>query len=178
MKVLRTIRLDSSDTFVFENPAQPGEWAVSGAFVFASGDPSSLKGKARAAFRSGFLGIHSLGWSTLVQIVEATETERARAVDVLAHHLAERFGAPNVAMARAAAEQEIDFAVSLADHPNGMLAAVSRTIEGGSIRERFRSLRPAANRPTSAYAFLQASGEDEEPTEEVDLISLTSRVYR
>src|SRR6516225_1233578 len=96
MKALRTIRLDSSDTFLFENAAQPGEWAVSGAFVFASIDPSSLKGKARAAFRSGFLGINSLGWSTLVQIVEATEAERARAVDVLAHHLRERFGAPNL----------------------------------------------------------------------------------
>jgi hypothetical protein len=178
MKALRTIRLDRSDTFVFENAAQSGEWAVSGAFVFASIDPSSLKGKARTAFRSGFLGIHSLGWSTLVQIVEATKEERARAVDVLAHHLTERFGAPNGAMARAAAEQEIDFAVSLADHPSGTLAAVARTIEGGSIRERFRSLRPAANRPTSAYAFLQASGEDEEPVQEIDLISLTSRVAR
>jgi hypothetical protein len=178
MKALRTIRLDSSDTFVFENAAQPGEWAVSGAFVFASVDASSLKGKARAAFRSGFLGIHSLGWSTLVQIVEATEAERARAVDVLTHRLTQHFGAPNEAMARAAAEQEIDFAVSLADHPSGTLAAVARTIEGGSMREKFRSLHPATNRPTSAYAFLQASGEDEEPTDEVDLISLARRVYR
>ena len=178
MKALRTIRLDSSDTFLFENAAQPGEWAVSGAFIFASIDPSSLKGKARAAFRSGFLGINSLGWSTLVQIVEATEAERARAVDVLAHHLRERFGAPNLAMARAAAEQEIDFAVSLADHPSGMLAAVSRRSEGGSIRESFRSLRPAADKPTSAYAFLQASAEDEQPAEEVDLISLARRVAR
>jgi hypothetical protein len=162
---------------VFEFAAQPGEWAVSGAFVFATIDPGNLKGKARAAFRSGFLGIDSLGWSTLVQIVEATETERARAVDVLAHHLAERFGAPNLAEARAAAEQEIDFAVSLADRPSGIFAAVSRTIEGGSIRESFRSLRPA-NKPSCAYAFLQASGEDEEPAEEVDLISLTRRVAR
>jgi len=177
MKALRTIRLDSSDAFVFENAAQPGEWGISGAFVFASIDPSSLKGKARAAFRSGFLGIDSLGWSTLVQIVEATETERARAVDVLAHHLTRRFGAPNLAVARAAAEQEIDFAVSLADHPSGMLAAVSRTTQGGSIRESFRSLRPAANKP-SAYAFLQAAGEGGEPVEEVDLISLTQRVAR
>jgi hypothetical protein len=127
---------------------------------------------------SGFLGIHALGWSTLVQIVAATETERAHAVDVLAHRLAERFGAPNMAMARAAAEQESDFAGSLADHPSGTLAAVARTIEGGSMRERFRSLRPAASRPTNANAFLQASGEDEEPTQEVDLISLTGRVAR
>ena len=33
MKLLRTIRLDPSDTFVFERAAEPGEWAVSGAFM-------------------------------------------------------------------------------------------------------------------------------------------------
>jgi hypothetical protein len=34
LKLPRTIRLDPSDTFVFERAADPGEWAVSGAFVF------------------------------------------------------------------------------------------------------------------------------------------------
>ena len=34
LKFPRTIRLDPSDTFVFERAAEPGEWAVSGAFVF------------------------------------------------------------------------------------------------------------------------------------------------
>ena len=178
MKALRTIRLDSSDTFVFEHAAQPGEWAVSGAFVFASDDPSKLKGKARAAFRSGFLGIDTLGWSTLVQIVDATETERARALDMLAQRLVEHFGAPSLAIARGAAKEEIDFAVALADQPSGMLAAVSRTTEGGSIRESFRSLQPAANKLASAYAFLQAQDEDEEPKEEIDLPSLAKRPSR
>ena len=70
MKLLRTIRLDPSDTFVFERAAEPGEWAVSGAFVFWDADPAALSGKARAAFRGGFLGVESLGRSTLVQIVE------------------------------------------------------------------------------------------------------------
>ena len=37
MKLLRTIRLDPSDTFVFEMPAEPGEWAVSGAFEYWGG---------------------------------------------------------------------------------------------------------------------------------------------
>ena len=66
MKLLRTIRLEASDTFVFDQPAEPGEWAVSGAFAFWGGDPTVLEGKARTAFRSGFLGVSSLGWSTLV----------------------------------------------------------------------------------------------------------------
>ena len=50
MKLLRTIRLDPSDTFVFERAAEPGEWAVSGAFMFSDADPNQLDGKPRAAF--------------------------------------------------------------------------------------------------------------------------------
>ena len=49
MKLLRTIRLDPSDTFVFDRSAEPGEWAVTGTFMFADDDPSVLEGKARAA---------------------------------------------------------------------------------------------------------------------------------
>ena len=80
MKLMRTIRLDPSDTFVFDPPAEPGEWAVSGAFAFWDSDPATLEGKARTAFRSGFLGVETLGWSTLVQIVEASAEDRAALV--------------------------------------------------------------------------------------------------
>ncbi|MET0220165.1 MAG: DUF6505 family protein, partial [Tardiphaga sp.] len=45
MKLLRTIQLDISDTFVFEQAAAPGEWAVSGAFMFAGQDIARLQGK-------------------------------------------------------------------------------------------------------------------------------------
>jgi hypothetical protein len=50
VKLLRTIQLDASDSFVYEKAAEPGEWAVSGAFVFAQDDPANLRGKARRAF--------------------------------------------------------------------------------------------------------------------------------
>ena len=96
MKLLRTIRLDPSDTFVFDKAAEPGEWAVTGTFMFTEGDPSALQGKARAAFRSGFLGVASLGWSTLVQIVEASDDARLAAIDILAKQLVTHFGAPTV----------------------------------------------------------------------------------
>ena len=33
-KLLRTIRLDPSDAFVFTRAAEPGEWAVPGTFLF------------------------------------------------------------------------------------------------------------------------------------------------
>src|SRR3954452_21707004 len=80
----RTIRLDPSDTFVFERAAAPGEWAVSGAFVFWNQDFDKLGQKQRVALRSGFLGIDSLGWSTLAVVTEATEAERLAMIERLA----------------------------------------------------------------------------------------------
>jgi uncharacterized protein DUF6505 len=172
MKLLRTIRLDPSDTFVFERAAEPGEWAVSGAFMFWDSDPARMEGKKRAAFRAGFLGVHSLGWSTLVQIVEASADDRRAAVDTLAKHLVAEFGAPSIADAAAAAEEEFTFAASLCDHPLDTLIAVHRTVENGEIREAFRTLRPRGDRkPMRAYAFLEVEGE-EEPGETVDLAKL------
>ena len=170
MKLLRTIRLDPSDTFIFERAAEPGEWAVPGAFVFAHQDVQGLEGKQRAAFRSGFVGIETFGWSTLSQVVEASETDRASAVELLAQRLVAHFGAPDLATARVAAEEELAFAASLSDHPNGMLVALSRQYEGGAIRETFRTLTPAVGlAPARAYAFLEVAGEEEDSIDQVDL---------
>ncbi len=126
MKLLRTIRLDASDTFVFDVPAEAGDWAVSGAFVFWDKDAANLEGKARAAFRSGFLGVKSLGWSTLAQVVEATVAERAALVDTLADQLIQHFGAPTIEAAKAAAEEEVAFAESLCTIPQDSVIAVHR----------------------------------------------------
>ncbi len=172
MRLLRTIRLDPSDTFVFERAADPGEWAVSGAFMFADADPDALVGKSRAAFRAGFLGVASLGWSTLVQIVEATQEDRDRLVDALGRQLHERLGAPDLAAARAAAEEEVAFAASLCDHPRDTLIAVRRTFEDGAIREAFRTLHPRGTRkPMRAFSCLEVESE-EESNEEIHLVAL------
>ena len=173
MKLLRTIRLDASDTFVFEKAAEPGEWAISGAFAFARRDPATLQGKARTAFRAGFLGLRSLGRSTLAQIVEATEHDRETVLDMLARQLVARFGAPDLATAHHAAEDEIAFTASLCDHPPGVLIAVTRNLENGTIREAFRTLRPRAGAATHrAFEFLEVIGEDESVQEPVDLRKL------
>ncbi len=174
MKLLRTIRLDPSDTFVFARAAEPGEWAVAGAFAFASDDPTAISGKARAAFRSGFLGVQSLGWSTLVQIVEASEQDRVTLIDTLARQLVDNFGAPDLGLALTAAAEEVAFVASLCDHPADTLVAVRRVYEDGAIREAFRTLRPRAGaQRLRAFAFLEVEGE-EEPSEEVDLAGLAS----
>ncbi len=176
MKLLRTIRLDVSDTFVFEKAAEPGEWAVSGAFAFWNSNVAALEGKARSAFRGGFLGVASLGRSTLVQIVEASDDDRQAVVDRLAQQLVAHFGAPTLEQARAAAEEEVAFAESLCSQPQDTLVAVHRTFEDGDVRETFRTLRPrAGQKPARAFSFLEVEGEDEEPAETVDLIGMAVR---
>jgi hypothetical protein len=175
VKLLRTIRLDPSDTFVFDRAAEPGEWAVSGGFMFTGVDPAALPGKARAAFRAGLLGIASLGWSTLAQIVEASEDDRIAAIELLAKQLVAHLGAPSIAEAVAAAEEEIEFASSLCTHPLDTLIAVHRTHEDGDLREAFRTLRPRNGpKPLRAFSFLEVEG-DEEPGEEVDLAALARK---
>ena len=175
----RTIRLDPSDTFVFERAAEPGEWAVSGAFVFWNQDPANLGQKQRVALRSGFLGIDSLGWSTLAIVTEATEADRQAMVERLASQLLEKFGAPDLNAARVAAEEEVAFAASLCDHPPQTLLAVQRSVENGEIRERFRTLRPREDAAGAdrlhaharAFTFHEVEG-DIEPAEEVDLLGM------
>jgi len=188
VRLLRTIRLDASDTFVFEKAAEPGEWAVSGAFAFWDGNPSQLEGKMRAAFRSGFLGISTFGWSTLVQIVDATDEDRRAAVAQLAQNLVSHFGAPTRDAAAAAAEEEIAFAQSLCDQPRDMLVAVHRVFEEGAVRESFRTLRPRGGpRPARAFSFFEVEGDDNSKdakadnidsnsnNDDVDLIGLVAR---
>ena len=186
-KLLRTIRLDPSDSFVFDPPAAPGEWAVPGGFMFDA-DPATYTGRQKQAFRSGFLGLTSFGWSTLAVVVEATSEERASAVEVLAAHLHAHHGAPSLEAARAAAEDEIAYAASLAEHPVQTLVALHRAVTPeGDISEQFRTLSKATARedakmPCSAGAF--AIVEDNDATghgpgeEAVDLSALADAMRR
>ena len=179
LRLPRTIRFDPSDTLVFERAAEPSEWAVPGSFLFWDQDVASLVGKARAAFRAGFVGVRSLGFSTLVVIVEASEAERDEAVEDLARHIHERLGAPDLETARAAAREEIEVAVSLCGPEIGTLIAMHRTWEEGEIRESFRTLRRRAPGEGRLHGGLRAfrliEADDEElPEEHVDLLGLQS----
>jgi hypothetical protein len=179
VKLLKTIRADRSDTFIFDKAAEPGEWAVSGAFVFAHQDPASLTGKARAAFRGGFLGIDSFGWSTLARIVEATEADRTAALELLAAQLVRLFGAPDLSTARVAAEEEIAFAASLCEHPAGMLIAVSRRHEKDLTHEAFRTLQSSAQwKQAPVFTFADVPDEDDAPSELIDLAALANSERR
>ncbi|MCA0423844.1 MAG: DUF6505 family protein [Proteobacteria bacterium] len=173
MKLLRTIRLDPSDGFVFNRAAEPGEWAVAGTFVFWEQPLDGLIGKERAAFRSGLLGVSSLGWSTLAVAVEANEAERSAATEQLATQLCAHFGAPDLALARRAAAEEIAYSATLADVAAGTLVAVHRSVENGDIRERFRTLLPGGDAlHNRAFAFEIV---DDEAPEAVNLMALDQR---
>jgi hypothetical protein len=165
VKLPRTLRLDPSDRFVFEHAAEPGEWAVSGAFVFARADPQALSHKAKVALRSGFLGVASLGWSTLTEVAEGDFDAVAAA---LAARLRSHFGAPDDASALAAAREEVAFAGSLCDLPLGTVIAVQRSMTEDGLQERFRTLSARADRAPPVFALVQ-SDEEAEP---VDLTSL------
>ena len=155
--LLRTLRLDPSDAVVFERAAAPGEWAVPGGFCFWDEDPARMSGKRRQAFRAGFLGLASFGWSTLVEVAPCPEAEREAALSALAAHLRERYGAPDERAARAAAGEEIGFGASLCEEQApGTVLALSRAAEGGSQRERFRTLHRAA-RPAGWSAAAMAT---------------------
>jgi Family of unknown function (DUF6505) len=180
LKLPRTIRLDPSDTLVFEHAAEPGEWAVTGSFLFWDQDAAALTGKARAAFRAGFAGVRSLGFSTLVVVTEVEPEEREEAVEGLAAHIHERCGAPSLEAARAAAQEEIAFAASLCQHKVGTLLAMHRTLKGGEIKEQFRALHLRDRAPVGAdrlhaqaRAFEVVESDDgEDVAERVDLIGL------
>lgn len=147
MKLLRTIRFDESDTRVFPEAADPGEWAVPGTFAFADADPDTLSRQQKQAFSNGFLGLDSFGWSTLVTVATIEQEEYEAVVEALARHLQQDYGAPDFATAKAAAKEEIDYAVSLCEHPINTLLSLSRFVEGDAIREQFRIVQPPGDKP-------------------------------
>jgi hypothetical protein len=172
VKLLRTIALDPSDTFVFDVAAEPGDWAVSGAFRFWDRDPAGLTGKDRSAFRSGFLGVQSWGWSTLVQIVYASEDDRRRLVEVLAAQLVQRFGAPDLATANVAAKEEVAFTESLCTHPVSTIIGVHRSANDGEVRESFRKLQlREGSGHNRAFSFMEVE-DDPEPESGLDLADM------
>ena len=144
MKLARTIRFDSSDLNVFPKAADEGEWALVGTFCFAGLSEADISGKVKQAFSNGFLGIDSLGFSTLVSVVKLKTEELAKIELRLCKVFIDKFGAPNKDAAMAAVTEEINFMAELcANQETGTLLAVQRSLGADGIRETFRSLPKA-----------------------------------
>lgn len=141
-RLLRTIRFDGTDEFVFERAAEPDEWAVSGAFAFAALDREAVTGKVRQAFSHGFLSVQSFGRSTFVCVAELDQLQRRDLERRLAQHFVEQYGAPDVESALPAAQEELQFIADLvADVPVNTVFVVRREFdEDGQIREQFRTI--------------------------------------
>lgn len=139
MKILRTIQLDDSDLHVLPQAAEPGEFAVTGSFLFSNVDPEKIEGQVKIAFASGWLGVASFGFSTFVQVVDIDPDDYEMACRQLAAALVSQLGAPDVLTAMDAARGEIDDATMIAgDHDEGVLLAIEREPAEGGVRERVR----------------------------------------
>ncbi|MGL4322796.1 MAG: DUF6505 family protein [Beijerinckiaceae bacterium] len=184
MKLLRAIQLDVSDTFVFAVAATPGDIVVPGSFAFWRDDLAALSGKRRSAFRGGFLGVASGGFSTLAQVCEVSQTEWDAAVDALAQLLVRDHGAPSLAAAMPAALEEMASSAALAQHAPDTLIAMHRTVtERGEIAEQFRTLHRRAQTDTGldpnhyrAFTFFETDAN--ETIERVDFDTMLEKKPR
>ena len=144
MRLARTIRFDESDARIFEHPAEPGEWAISGAFAFSNWTEAELVGKARQSFANGWLGLGSFGRATLVAVAEITDAEYAAQTEILARHFVDAWGAPEIGAALPVAAEEMRFMREMCDDhdPNTLLVVERRLVEAG-VSEAFRAIQSA-----------------------------------
>jgi hypothetical protein len=83
-------------------------------------------------------------------------------VELLAAQLVDRLGAPDLATARPAAEEEVTFMETLCTHPVGSLLAVHRSAADGEIRESFRRLKLREGQAHGrAFSFMEIEDEPE-----------------
>lgn len=143
MRLARTIRFDASDENVFDVAAEPGEWAISGAFEFSNWTEADVTGKRRQAFSNGWLGLESFGRATFVAVADITQAEYDRAVEALARHFVEAYGAPSPEAARPVAAEELaDMRAMCEDHDPNTLLIVSRELVPAGVSEAIRTISP------------------------------------
>ena len=143
-KLPRVVRLDDSDLQVYEQTAEPGEFAVSGAFEFLNDSIESLAGKRLQAFRSGFLGIKTSGRSTLVSIASLSTDEYQNAISQLAVNIMTNHGVTERSLALNMAAEEIRYAESLCEYEEGTILALDREFTDDEVKEYFKKFVPAA----------------------------------
>jgi hypothetical protein len=130
--------MDISDTRAFSEVAEPGEWAVTGAFRYAHRDPAGLRGRELQAFKHAWLGLESFGSAAFVEVAEFGADALEAMARRLAAHLLERYGAPDALQAVEAAHQEMEFAASLCGHPAGTILALDREFNDQGLIEKVR----------------------------------------
>lgn len=107
--------------------------------------PDSLQGGDWQAFRNGFQGVESFGWTTLAAVEEIDDALFTRVTCRLAEQMVEYLGAPSVDEALPFAQEEMEATESVASRPLGALLAVQRDLKGDGIEEKFRVVRDQAD---------------------------------
>lgn len=149
MKFLKTIHFDMSDEQVYENAAASDEWAVSGAFAFADMEPEEVKGKTRQAFANGFLSLERFGRATFASVAELSDEDMALTETLLAQHLIDNYGAPDMEAALPAAREEIRFIIDLCESAliNTIFTVRRSFNDDGQISEEFRTIKAPDEKP-------------------------------
>ena len=150
-KFLKTIRFDQSDESVFPLAASQGEWAISGAFAYFDQAQADFSGKEKQAFANAFLGLSSLGRSTFACVTNISDAELKRIERDLAASLFDRFGAPDLDVARRTAAEEMAFICDLCvePHPNTVFAVRRAFKDDGRINETFHMVRGDRDRDSA-----------------------------
>lgn len=142
MRLARTLRFDDSDERIFERPAHPDEWAISGAFEFSDWTAEMLTGKPRQAFANGWLGLETFGRATFVATAQIEQSEYDSLVERLALHFVDAYGAPDLDAARPVAQDELRFMREMCeDHDPNTLLVVSRELVEAGVSESFRTIK-------------------------------------
>jgi hypothetical protein len=147
VRFLRALRLDDSDDEIYPRAASAGEWVVPGSFVFTFNErsPEQLDTGERSAFRHGFLGLPSFGWSTLAVVAELPDAERRQILERLARHFVEQYGAPDTEAALVEARKEVEFCESLCSAEVNTVLSVQRDWVDGEVKEAYRVHRPRSD---------------------------------
>lgn len=145
MKLAIATHFDESDQRVFANPAQTGEYCISGGFEFSNWAEGDLVGKARQAFANGWFGLETGGRVTFVAVMPISDTERVGLTQSLAQHFVTYYNAPSLEAALPVAEAEIAQMAELCeDHEQGTLLTVTRELTPAGVREAYRTIAPQA----------------------------------
>jgi hypothetical protein len=116
--------------------AEPGEWAVAGAFRFAHRDPATLTGREAPVFHAAWLGLGSFAPAFHCEVATIGADALEAAARRLTAHLLGAWDAATPEIAAEMAREEIGMALALADHPPGTLLALRREFGGQGLVER------------------------------------------
>lgn len=149
VKLLKTIRFDGTDERVFEVAAAQGEWAITGTTPFVMHAPEDFSGKIKQAFSNGFFAVPSFGFSTFSTVVEASDADASSLAEALARHYRDALGAPDDAIARATAQDDVTSVIELCSDVaiNTVLTIRRTTTDDGDACEEIRPVRAPAAEP-------------------------------